>query len=91
MSTSPSEGVRHAIELMTSWLESPDALSDLYVRRLRSNLADRPDGDPIAGAVELVMGMTELCGALLVTLSEAVAAPESEVLQRFALLYADQA
>ena len=90
MSTPSSQGVRHAIELMTSWLESPDDLSELYVLRLRSNLADRPDGDTVAGAVQLVMGMTELCGGLLVTLAEAVDATESELLQRFALLYADQ-
>jgi hypothetical protein len=89
MPTTPSQGVRNAIEMMTSWLESPDDLSELYLLRLRSNLADRPDGDALAGAVELVMGMTALCGGLLVTLAEASEATESEILQRFALLYAE--
>jgi hypothetical protein len=90
MSTSPSEGVRNAIELMTSWLESPDALSELFVRRLRTNIAERPDGDAVAGAVQLVMGMTELCGGLLITLADATEVTESEALQQFALLYAAQ-
>jgi len=90
MSTSPSEGVRNAIELMTSWLESPDALSELFVRRLRTTIAERPDGDAVAGAVQLVMGMTELCGGLLITLADATEVTESEALQQFALLYAAQ-
>jgi hypothetical protein len=88
--STPSQGVLNAIELMTSWLESPDDLSELYLLRLRSHLAERPDADAMAGAVELVMGMTALCGGLLVTLAEASVASESEILQRFALLYAEQ-
>ena len=90
MHTSPTESTRNAIELMTSWLESSDEPSELFIRRMCAHIGERPDGDPIAGAVELVMGMTQLCGSLLITLAEEIGVSESEALQGLALLYAAQ-
>jgi hypothetical protein len=88
MPPSRTENARHAIELMTAWLESPDEPSEMFLGRFRSLIHRRSDDDVLAGAVELVMGMTELSGALLITLAEETGISECEALRRLALVYA---
>ena len=61
-----TECARSAIELMAAWLGCPDGPSDRLVERLRNQVDGHPSGDRVVGATELIMGMTYLCGSLLV-------------------------
>jgi hypothetical protein len=60
------EGIKGAIELVTAWLDSPDGPPPLMVNTLRRRMDEHPSGDRVIGAVEVVMGLTHLCGYLLV-------------------------
>jgi hypothetical protein len=82
------ENTRHAIELMTAWLEDPEEPSEMFLARLSSLIRGRSEGDLLPGTVELVMGMTQLCGGLLITLAEETGMSEGETLRRLALAYA---
>ena len=55
-----------AIDLMAAWLGCPDGPPDLMVERLRSHVDGHPSRDRLVGATELIMGMTYLCGSMLV-------------------------
>jgi hypothetical protein len=66
MTTTPAESTRGAIELMTAWSARPDGPPDLLVDCLCRHVDGCPPEHGLASAVELIMGMTTLCGALLV-------------------------
>jgi hypothetical protein len=51
---------------MTAWLDTPDGPPDLLISRLENHIQEHPSGDPLSGAVTLIMGMIYLCGSLLV-------------------------
>jgi len=81
-------GARHAIELVTAWLDSPTGPPDLLLDCLRSHLDERSSPDALAGAMELISGLTYLSGSLLVMLELETDVAASEILRRIALEYA---
>jgi hypothetical protein len=60
------ESIRGAVELLTAWLDSPDGPPALLMETLQRRIEEHPSGDSVLGAVELTMGMSHLCGYLLV-------------------------
>ena len=86
MSTTQSESVLNAIELMTAWSARPEGPPDLLVHCLHRQLDQRPAS--LAAAVELIMGMTTLCGLLLVQRHEETGATTQETLRELALHFA---
>jgi hypothetical protein len=50
---------------MTAWLARPDGPPDLVLATLERRIEEHPSGDRLVGAVELIMGLTYLCGSLL--------------------------
>ena len=87
MSRTPQDGAQQAVELMNAWLDKPDGPPDHFVACLQRHLdAGRPE-DRLPAAVELVMGMTHLSGALLVLVEEATGSDARDTLQAFAHLY----
>ena len=82
------ESVSHAIELMTAWLECPDDSMSLAAR-LQRIISEPCAGDGhLAGAVELVLGLTSLNGSLLFLLEERSGITARETLQELALQFA---
>jgi hypothetical protein len=79
---------RSAIELMAAWLDCPDGPPDRLVERLRSHVEGHPSQDSLIGAAELVMGMTYLCGSLLVMREFETGITAQETLLDLALEYA---
>jgi hypothetical protein len=83
-----SEPTRNAIELMIAWAARPAGPPDLLIDCLRGQIDERPESERAAAAVELIMGMTSLCGALLVLLEGESGLDPQMTLQRLALRYA---
>ena len=81
-------GARHAIELVTAWLDSPDGPPDLLVDYLRCHLGEHPPVGEQARAMELISGLTYLSGSLLVMLELETGVEASTILRRIALEYA---
>jgi hypothetical protein len=77
---------------MSAWLECPDDPDDSVERlagRLQSIISEPCAGDDhLAGAVELILGMTYLNGPLLFLLEERSGITARETLQALALHYA---
>ena len=87
MSDPAGESVSHAIELMTAWLECPDSMS--LAAQLQRIISEPCAGDNhLAGAVELVLGLTSLNGSLLYLLEERSGITARETLQELALQFA---
>ena len=83
------ESLPSAIELMTAWLECSDDSPGPLIARLRDIISERPaDGDQLAAAVELIMGMTYLSGSLLCLLERESGLPARATLQELALQHA---
>jgi hypothetical protein len=83
------ESVSHAIELMTAWLECPDDSVSPLAARLQRIISEPCAGDShLAGAVELVLGLTSLNGSLLFLLEEKGGITAHETLQQLALQFA---
>ncbi len=82
------DSVRSAIELMAAWLQRPDGPPDLLIACLRHQLLDRPDGDELAAAVELIMGLVYFNGSLLVLREEETGVPTRQTVQQLAMEYA---
>ena len=61
---------------------------DLLVACLRHQLHERPDGDELAAAVELIMGLVYFNGTLLVLREEETGTPTRETVQELALEFA---
>jgi hypothetical protein len=81
---------RAAVDLMTAWLDRPDGPPDLMLARLHSYVAERPDGNQVAGAVELVMGMIHLCGTLLALREHETGIAMERTVRDLALGYAQE-
>src|SRR3954467_2030250 len=79
------EATGRAIELMASWLDSPDGQPELLLDGLRRHVEGHPSQDRLVGATELVMGMTHLCGSLLVLREFEMGAPARQTLGALAL------
>ena len=80
---------RDAVGLMTAWAARPDGPPDLLVDYLRHYLDESPPEFKLAAAVELVMGMTNLCGALLVLREHESGFLPQGTLSELALHYAE--
>jgi hypothetical protein len=89
MCTTPGEALRDAIAVMTAWSASPDGPPDLLVECLRGHLDDRPAEDALAAATELILGLTNLCGTVLVINEEATGISLRETLRELALHHAE--
>jgi hypothetical protein len=50
---------------MTAWLDTPDGPPGHVLGTLQRRIEEHPSGDRLVGAVELIMGLTHLCGSLL--------------------------
>ena len=89
MSDPAGESVSHAIELMTAWLECPDDSVSPLAERLQRIISEPCAGDSqLAGAVELVLGLTSLNGSLLLLLEERSGITARETLREVALQFA---
>jgi len=89
MSTTPADSTQDAIELMTAWSARPDGPPDLLIDCLRRHIEEGPPEIGLPAAVELIMGMTTLCGSLLVLLEEVSGISPQGTLRELALHYAD--
>jgi hypothetical protein len=74
---------------MTAWAASPDGPPDLLFDCLRRQIDERPESERPAAAVELIMGMTNLCGTLLVLLEGEFGPDPRETLRQLAAHYAN--
>jgi hypothetical protein len=88
LSTTASERTRDAIELMTAWAARPDGPPDLLLDCIRRQIDERPESERSAAAVELIMGMTHLCGTLLVLIEGDFGPDPRETLRQLAAHYA---
>ena len=59
------DSMEGAVELMSAWLTRPDGPPDLLLGTLEQRIEEHPSGDRLVAAVELIMGLTSLCGSLL--------------------------
>jgi hypothetical protein len=89
MPRTPRQSAQGAVGLMTAWLAAPAGPPDLFVDCLRLSLEEHPDDDKLAAAVELIMGMTQLSGGLLLMLEEATGTSAQETLQELGRFYAE--
>ena len=81
------ECARNAIEVMTSWMDSPDGPPDLLLSRLCNHVQGHPKGD-LYGATSLIMGMIHLCGSLLALREHETGIPTRQTLRDLGLEYA---
>jgi hypothetical protein len=89
MCSTPAQSVRDAIGVMTAWSARPDGPPDLLIETLRSHLDRRPPEQALVAATELIMGMTTLCGAVLVLNEEATGLDMGATLRELALQYVE--
>src|SRR5687768_16502518 len=61
-----AESNQAALALMTAWVASPDGPPSLLCDTLERHVEGHPSGDKLNGAAEIIMGLTHLCGFLLV-------------------------
>jgi hypothetical protein len=73
---------------MTAWSAQPDGPPDLLIDCLHRHLDTRPPEHALAAAAELIMGMTNLCGAVLALNEEATGTDMCATLQEPGLHYA---
>ena len=90
MRTTPAEGVRDAVGLMTAWSAQPDGPPDLLIEVLGGHLGARPPVKALAEATELVMGLITLCGSLLALNELATGLDMHDILREVALRYAEE-
>ena len=88
MRTTPAQGVRDAVGLMTAWSDQPDGPPDLLIEFLGGHLGSRPSVKSLTEATELIMGMTTLCAELLALNELATGVDMHVILQEVALGYA---
>ena len=89
MCSTPAQSVRDAIGVMTAWSAQPDGPPDLLIETLRRHLEMRPAEQALAAAFELIMGMTNLCGAVLALNEEASGLDMGVTLRELAVQYAE--
>lgn len=78
-----------ALELMTAWADRPDGPPDLFLEVMERRIEEHPSGDRLVAAVELVMGMTRLCGSVLNLREMEEGIPVKRTLQDIALHLAE--
>ena len=88
MRTAAKQSVRDAIALMSAWSARPDGPPDLLVEDLRRHFDHRPPEDALVVATELIMGMTTLCGTVLLLNEEATGLDVRIILQELGLEFA---
>ena len=81
--------VEGAVELLMAWLATPDGPPDLVVEVLTRRIENHPSGDPVVAAVELIMGMTHVCGSVLSLRQLETDIPAERTIQDLALHLAD--
>jgi len=89
MCSTPAQSVRDAIGVMTAWSARPDGPPDLLIETLGRHLEARPPERALAAAIELIMGMTTLCGAVLALNEEATGLDMRATLRELALEYVE--
>ena len=89
MCSTPAQSVRDAIAVMTAWSVRPDGPPDLLIETLRRHLGTRPPEQALAAAIELIMGMTTLCGAVLALNEKATGLDMRATLRELALTYVE--
>jgi len=89
MCSTPAQSVRDAIGVMTAWSAQPDGPPDLLIETLRRHLDTRLPEQALAAAMELIMGMTNLCGAVLALNEEASGLDMGATLRELALRYVE--
>jgi hypothetical protein len=91
MCTTHGQSMRDAIAVMTAWSAQPDGPPDLLIDCLCQHLDTHPPEQALAGAAELIMGMTSLClcGTLLALNEEATGLDMHTTLQELAIRYAE--
>jgi hypothetical protein len=89
MSARSSMTVLNAIELMTAWTARPDGPPDLLVASLHRQLDEAPVEFRLSAAVELIMGMTTLCGSLLTIYELGLGIAPEEMLRDLALHFGE--
>ena len=77
--------IQGAVELMTAWLDTPDGPPDLLLAVLERRIEEHPSGDRLVAAVELIMGMTRVCGSVLSLREMEDGIPAAQTLQELAL------
>jgi hypothetical protein len=82
------DSARGAIELMTAWLAKPDGPPDVMIDNLSRQLDRHPDRDNLVAAVELIMGLTYLCGSLMGLREHETGIATQKTVQDLALEYA---
>ena len=80
--------IGNAVELMMAWQAAPDGPPDELVAALDRQLSEHPSGDKVQAGVELVMGMTLLCGSTLALHELETGTPLTDTLQALALQFA---
>ena len=89
MCSTPAQSVRDAIGVMTAWSARPDGPPDLLIETLRRHLNTRLPEQALAAAMELIMGMTSLCGAVLALNEVASGLDMGATLRELALRYVE--
>ena len=89
MQTTRAQSMRNAIAVMTAWSAQPDGPPDLLIDCLRQHLDSQPPEQALAGAAELIMGMTSLCGMLLALNEEATGLDMETTLRALAIRYVE--
>lgn len=74
-----------AVALMSAWLAAPDGPPTLLLTTLQRHIEEHPSGDRLNGAAELIMGLTNLCGSLLVLRELETGLPGHRTMQDLAL------
>ena len=90
MSPYQAVSARDAVGLMTAWAACPDGPPELLLDYLGQHLDESPHEFKLAAAVELVMGMTNLCGALLVLREHELGVLPQGTLSELALHYVEE-
>ena len=87
MCSTPAQSVRDAIGVMTAWSARPDGPPDLLIETLRRHLDTRLPEQALAAAMELIMGMTSLCGMVLALNEDATGLDMEATLRELAIHY----
>ena len=90
MRTTPAQGVRDAVGLMTAWSDQPDGPPDLLIEVLGGHVGSRRPESALVEATELIMGMITLCGELLALNELATGVDMDDILRVVALRYAEE-
>ncbi len=88
MDASKARNGRKAIELMSAWAGDPDGDTDFLGQRLTALLEE--EDDPLGAAIELIAGLVNLTGLLLVRRLSENGVTESQTLQEMGVRFAGE-